>query len=321
MQRLLLISCDTTSTFERVVYSGVQLGNTATFTLHRRTRVLATKSSQNSVSNAGWSAHLDLEFVDLDARTRLRRRAAEGPLAVQKPFYPEDACCHVYLLHPPGGIVGGDSLVLDLDLQPGAHALLTAPGAAKFYRSSGAAAKVSQRFRVAEGAILEWLPTETLVFDSANAKVETTVDLAGGGRYLASECIALGRPAADAPFSQGQFESRVNLWRTEASARRLVFRDRLVLDAGTSLHGARWGLDSATVLGSFIAAPIDKKMLEALRKALPEHVYLTLKDDVLLGRILGDAVEPVQQTLRAIWQALRPALVGKPAVAPRIWAT
>src|SRR5262245_10241542 len=93
---------------------------------------------------AGWEASLDLKFAARGARTVLARRASVGPLVVQRPFYPEGGVAHVYLVHPPGGVVGGDQLRLSVLAEEGAHALLTTPAATKFYRSDGRVARQRQ---------------------------------------------------------------------------------------------------------------------------------------------------------------------------------
>jgi len=51
----------------------------------------------------GWEARIELGFERRHRRTVMARRHY-GPLAVQKPFYPEGEICHTYLIHPPGGI-------------------------------------------------------------------------------------------------------------------------------------------------------------------------------------------------------------------------
>src|SRR6476620_11342443 len=124
---------------------------------------------QNLASErAGWEAALDLEFAARGARTILARRASIGPLVVQRPFYPEGDVAHVYLVHPPGGVVGGDQLRLNVLAREGAHALITTPAATKFYRSDGRVAHQRQEI-VADAASIEWLPQETIVFPDARA--------------------------------------------------------------------------------------------------------------------------------------------------------
>ena len=99
-------------------------------------------------------------------RTVLARRRHHGPLVVQRPFYPEpNGTCHLYVLHPPGGVVGGDRLSVDVRLARGAaRALLTTPAAAKFYRTQGLRAAQRLHMRVGAGSRLEWLPQENIVY-------------------------------------------------------------------------------------------------------------------------------------------------------------
>lgn len=130
--------------------------------------------------DAGWSAHLQLRFVQRDGVTRLGAWKHFGPLLVQRPFYPEGAPCHVYVLHPPGGIVAGDRLELDIHLEPGSHALLTMPGASKFYRSIGPTARLTQRFHMATGSTLEWLPQDSIFFSGARASLASRFTLEPG---------------------------------------------------------------------------------------------------------------------------------------------
>ncbi len=143
-----------------------------------------------------WKAALELGYDRRNARTQLVSRRQFGPLSVQKCFHPEGEACHTVLLHPPGGIAGGDELDIGMTVASAAHALITTPGAAKWYRSGGAAARQAVTVCLAERGVLEYLPQETLLFDGVRGMSEMQVKLACDSRYLGWEITALGRPAS-----------------------------------------------------------------------------------------------------------------------------
>ena len=148
-----------------------------------------------------WRAQLDLEFSKSNNRTILSHRKHFGPLQVQKPFYPEtNGTCHVYILHPPGGVVGGDRLNISVDVNSNAHALITTPAAGKFYRSAGPIAVQKQIIKVAPKAILEWFPSENILFSGSKAQIETKVELAHDSHFVGWEISCLGRPASEMFF-------------------------------------------------------------------------------------------------------------------------
>ncbi|MDZ7811306.1 MAG: urease accessory protein UreD [Arhodomonas sp.] len=183
----------------------------------------------------GWRASLELGFGPLGGRTVPTHRRHSGPLRVQKAFHPEPGVCHSYILHPPGGVVGGDRLNTTVDVKPGAHALITTPGAAKFYRSAGPVACQRQSLRVAAGATLEWLPLEQIVFDGAQVEANLLVELEAGARFIGWELTCLGRPAAAAPFRSGRFDAWMQLHRDEVP----LLHERSDYAAGSDLLRAR----------------------------------------------------------------------------------
>jgi len=276
-------------------------------------------------------ATLELEFAASSGATILARRAHTGPLAVQRPFFPEGReVCHVYLLHPPGGLVGGDQLRVDVRVGSGAHALVTTPAATKLYRTTGATARQEQRLRVAAGGALEWLPQETILYDGADAVLRTRVDLEAGARFVGAEVLCFGLPARDEGFSRGRCRQALEIWRGGRPL--LVERGRL--DGASPVHAARWGLGGAPVLGSLVAVPApDKELLAALRAQAEALSAGDLGAATVLGdgdrapaqllavRYLGASVERAHAFLQRAWRLLRPALLGRPAEPPRIWAT
>ena len=152
-----------------------------------------------------WQASLALGFVRDGATTRLVRRTHRGPLRVQKALYPEGpGACHVIVVHPPGGVVGGDRLEIDVDAGPACNVLATSPGAAKWYRANGRVSQQAVRLRVATGAAVEWLPQETIFYDAASVDLEHDVNLAAGSTYIGSEVLCFGRVAAGEAFTRGR---------------------------------------------------------------------------------------------------------------------
>src|SRR5215208_7145874 len=84
-----------------------------------------------------WHARLALDYR-LEAGRCVARFEHEGPLRILQSLYPEgDGVCHNVIVHPPGGLVGGDTLEIAVRVREGAHGLITTPGATRFYRSDG----------------------------------------------------------------------------------------------------------------------------------------------------------------------------------------
>jgi urease accessory protein len=294
----------------------------------------------------GWEAELEIGFVRVGDSTILMRGHQRGPLAVQRPFSPEGPeVSHVTLLHPPGGLVGGDRLRVSVDVGPGAQAVITTPAAAKHYRSAGLTARQEQRFTVGAGGVLEWLPHETILFDGAISQLRTRVELDAGARFIGIDLVCFGLPARAERFQRGRCRQRLELWRragarhSDADLHPLVL-ERGDFDGGAPVHAARWGLAGAPVIGTLLAAPappVDCDALAAIRalaQALPPGdlasvtrlgvgvgVGVGAPASALCCRYLGGSAERGGHFLREAWRLLRPALLGRVAVKPRIWAT
>jgi urease accessory protein len=204
----------------------------------------------NTVS-AGWEARLELRFEREAARTVLAARRHIGPLRVQKPLYPEGAeVCQVIVVHPPGGIVAGDSLRIDVDAGARVHAQLTTPGAAKWYRSAGPIARSDTVLRVATGALVEWLPQETMLFDGARAAIHLRIELAADARFIGWDMTHLGRTASGERFASGRMRQTIELVRGDT----MVWCERAVLDGGSRMLQSGAILNGAPVFGTLIAA-------------------------------------------------------------------
>lgn len=307
-----------------------------------------TAQDSDPTDSSSWKARLSLGFVRVGERTVLAEREHLGPLRVQRPFYPEgERSCHVYVLHPPGGVVGGDRLELDARAGKGAQALLTTPAATKLYRSAGARARVRQTLRVEAGAALEWLPQETIAFSGALAELHTRVELRGDARFVGWEISCLGRPASGERFERGELAQRIELLRDD----KLLYSERGRYLGGSPLLRAAWGLADQPVLGTLLCAGADLTAhLPTLRAALDEvsasHAKheseraetraapppsrqgrvgpcasVSCMGELLVARYLGPSTEVARACFTRLWELARPLLLARAANAPRIWLT
>ncbi|WP_156116584.1 urease accessory protein UreD [Massilia sp. 9096] len=270
----------------------------------------------------GWQASLALGFARDGETTRLVRREHRGPLRVQKALYPEGPrACHVILVHPPGGVVGGDGLRIELEQGPGAQVLATTPGAAKWYRANGRGSGQQVLLQVGAGAALEWLPQETIFYEGADVRLEHEVELGEGACYLGMEILCFGRRAAGERFARGRVRQRTRI----RAAGRTIWWEQGVLHGGAPGEGALHsplGLGGHPVCATLLAVgrPASAALLAELRALDPGLAFSQVKN-VLVARWLGDEAETARACLLRAWALLRPHLVGMRAVVPRIWHT
>jgi urease accessory protein len=270
---------------------------------------------------SGWEARLALGFRRHGKRTVLALRAHEGPLVVQKALYPEgESVCQAMIVHPPGGIAGGDRLALDIDVGPGAHAQLTTAGAAKWYRSAGARARSTVRAHVASGATLEWLPQEVIVFDAAQAALTTLITLGGDAVYLGWDVVCLGRMHSGERFASGRLCQALEIVRDGAP----IWCERTALDGGSPALQSGAILDGAPVFGTFIATGdiVDGVLASCRNIACDDgNGAVTRLPRVFVARYRGRSASAARTYFATLWRMLRPVLVGREALSPRIWST
>lgn len=276
-------------------------------------------------AGSGWLGRLSLELNQTEHGTQLTRSSHEGPLRIQRVLKPEGPeCPHIYLLHPPGGVVGGDRLETRVELGAGAQVLLTTPAAQKLYRSQGALAEISNQLQLGQGARLEWLPSETLAFSAAQALVSTRVVLAPEAAFLGWDIACYGMPARGETFGAGRVVAHFEIFRGETP----LLIESFDLGHGELLDSA-FALRGEPVVANLYAVPGDGKitaeLVERVREALGDPAQglssVTSLQDLLVVRALGPNVEGVRASLIRAWQVLRPVIVGRDAVPRRIWAT
>jgi urease accessory protein len=272
---------------------------------------------QEAMAVKGWCAELQLGFAPGLDKTLLVQRQHSGPLMVQRPFYPEGGVCHVYILHPPGGIVGGDQLSISVSAEEHSHALITTPAAGKFYRSAGDLAVQTVAIKVAKGATLEWLPQETIIYDGALLRSAVKVELMPDARFIGWEMLSLGRPACGEGFELGLAELS---WQIYAQDQPL-FLERLHLDARA--FAARWGLQGSSACGTLFASPASAESLSAIQQLIGDTTGrgVTRIDELLICRAIDSRSDRLRGFFEQVWTIVRPDCIQRQACAPRIWAT
>ncbi len=273
-----------------------------------------------------WHASLRLDYTYREDRTVAHFRH-QGPLRVLQSLYPEgDAICHNVLVHPPGGLVGGDTLDLAVSVGSGAHALITTPGAARFYRSLGEPALQRTRLTLEAGARLEWLPMEALCYSGCLAENQLRMDLAPGAELMGWDVTALGLPQAGQPFAEGRFSQHIELPGAWLERARLDAHDTQLLDSPLGLAGHKCLATLFFAAGSPLDAARRESALELARELLQGHALqasagvTSPHGQVLVLRVLAPVVEPAMALLKQVWFGWRRQLWQLDAPQPRIWA-
>jgi urease accessory protein len=274
-----------------------------------------------------WHASLKLDYVLQQGRTTAHF-LHDGPLRVLQSLYPEgDAVCHNVLVHPPGGLVGGDTLDIKVHAHAGAHGLLTTPGATRFYRSEGLSALQRTHLTVESDARLEWLPLEAICYSDCLATNQLILSIEPGGELIGWDVTALGLPHADQPFVQGHFCQHIELPGVWLERGTLQASDLRLLNSAAGLAGQRCMASLFYAVGSPMPRTRRQEVLDSARAALALHPLAATagvtspNSQVVVMRVLAPMVEPATVLLREVRNLWRAQLWGKTKANPRIWST
>ena len=297
----------------------------------------ATNINANKPVKNHWLAHLFLQFSHTPVGTQLTRTQRKGPLSVQKAFYPEGRdCAHIYLLHPPAGIVSGDELRISVAVKEDAHLLFTTPGAGRFYRArtnldigDTKQAQITQ-LTLEANAKCENFPQETIVYEGADGFNTVDIKLTSSSVYLGWDITCLGLPDSDEPFLYGKYCQLNRLYCDDI----LIYHDRIALSPANQLLTHPAGLANNSVFATFLAYAPQKlkqpqqraELVALLRDQVMQQDAQTLIsisdiDGLLVIRYLGAQAQQCKQLFISLWQILRPLLIDKSALQPRVWHT
>jgi len=273
-----------------------------------------------------WHASLQLDY-SLSAERSVAHFRHSGPLRILQSLYPEgDSVCHNVLVHPPGGLVGGDTLDIQASVASGAHGLVTTPGATRFYRSLGEQAVQRAHVTLAADARLEWLPLEALCYSGCLAENRLTMELAPGAEMMGWDVTALGLPNADLPFVKGSFKQHIEVPGVWLERAQLAAQDELLLNNPLGLAGHRCMATLFFAAGSKLDRKRRQAALDVAREVLDAHSLQATagatspNEQVVVVRVLAPVVEPAMDLLKQVWRAWRRHFWQLEAPSPRIWS-
>jgi urease accessory protein len=273
-----------------------------------------------------WKASLDLDFNVQIARTFLAKKQHSGPLVIQKTLFPEgDEICHGILIHPPGGVAGGDALALRAGLAENAKVLLTTPGAGKWYKANSKVASQHLQFDLSENASLEWLPQENILFDGSEVHFSADVNLAEGANYAGWEILCFGRLAKGERWNSGKLKQHLTIKRDNKT----IWNERTALQANDRFFHSLVGLAGNVVSANFVIAAgnVPVELLRECQQLQLEHVDVSAKfgvtglPQIFCARYIGMSAPEARHYFEVLWHILRPWYLSRPAVRPRIWNT
>ena len=285
-----------------------------------------TSSTSLSISSQSkhWTGKLDLNYSHQDGTTKLSQALAQAPLKIQRAFYPEGPeLCHSVILHTAGGIVGGDRLVQNIELEAHSQVLLTTAAASKVYRSEGERSEQIITIKLGENAYLEWFPQETVIFNQAIYQQDLRVELAKNAVFCGWEITRLGRTARGEQFLTGDWRSRIEIWQAGYP----LWIDRQGLQASLEIINSPNGLNQKAIAATFIwlGQNVEQEVVTEARELGKSWVkegeigITQTQGEGLLCRYRGNSTTEVKHYFEAIWGLLCQSYRDRPAIHPRVW--
>jgi len=273
-----------------------------------------------------WRADLKLDYT-LESQRTVVRYLHQGPLRILQSLYPEgDQICHNVLVHPPGGLVGGDTLDIQVTVAEGAHGLVSTPGATRFYKSGGHPALQQVVAHLADNAKLEWLPLEAIAYNDCEATNLAIFNLAPSAELITWDVTALGLPSSDMAFTQGHFHQHIEIPGVWLERGNIRGEDTRWLNSPLGLAGSKCLASLVFASGSAINSDRTTQALEAAREVIESHPLrlqagiTCAHPQVIVLRVMSPLVEPTMDLLKKVWAVWRHTLWALPSTPPRIWS-
>jgi urease accessory protein len=257
---------------------------------------------------------LKARYVFTDGATRIDTLTEYGGYRLR---FPTTHAAHIESsqINTGGGVVGGDSLVFELDAGAGAEAVHTTATAERIYRSLGPPALIDVTLKLGPSARLDWLPQETILYSGARLSRRFEIDMASDAHLLMAEMAVFGRVAHGEVPGIGAFRDD---WRIRRGAR-LVFAEAVRLEGNVADVLARPAIAAdARSTGLVVAvSPDAEDRRDAVRAALADarsDCGVSAWHGMLIARFLGTPEDVRRDIIRAT-----EVLSGR--AMPRVWMT
>jgi urease accessory protein len=251
-------------------------------------------------------------FKAVAGRTRLENLRQNGSAKIRLPKVEAGAPPLAVLINTAGGLTGGDRLSSAVTIRSGARATVTTQACEKIYRSAGGDAEVTASLNVGEGARLDWLPQQTILFDGARLSRRLEANLAADATLLAVEATIFGRTARGERVRSGFFRDR---WRIHRNGK-LIFADDLRFDwAVAGLLDRPAVLAGACAMATILYAGREpERHLDRLRAIIGDGGGVSVWNGKLLARIVAEGGAALQRVTNP---SLVELLDG--AALPKLW--
>lgn len=288
-----------------------------------------------SVSGVGVDAarlHRDSPVHQLSLRfekERFRVLRQDPPWKVVRAFALPGAGKLVHLHNVSGGVLAGDRLKLEVEVEAGAAAQITTTGATRLYRHRAGAghSEQSARFAVGDGGLLEYLPDAVIPYAGSRHVQRTEIRLQRGATLFWWEVLAPGRQAAGERFAFESLRVRTEVY---ACAQPVLREDFLLEPAKKALSAAARMFDCSH-MASLCAVqdgrpPAFWRRLEdrlnqlARERTRPGEVVWgasTLSSDGVVVRGLSASARTLHESLVEFWRTARRNITGADAAPPR----
>lgn len=275
------------------------------------------------MNQSSWHGKLDLTYQYQNQQTKLISAYHQSPLKIQRSLYPEDKqICQTVIIHTAGGIVGGDLLSQNIQLEDNCQTLITTPTANKIYKTNGKIAQQNIIIKLEKNAYLEYLPQENIIFNGAEYQQNNRIELAENSHYCGWEINRFGRTARGEKFTQGNWKSSTEIWQNHQP----LWIDKQWLQGNEIIVNSLNGLAGFAIAGTFcwLGEDVNQEIINKIREMATTHVNqgqtgVTQMLKGLICRYRGNSTKEVKKWFIETWKLMRVNYTQRKTIIPRVW--